>query len=46
MKKTEQHEEDQNGEEDSNLFIDNGELHFGKEIENSESKSKPKEARK
>ena len=31
MKKIEQHEEDQNGEEGPDLFIDNGELYFGKE---------------
>ena len=35
MKKTEQHEEDQNGEKSPGLFIDNGELYFGKEVENT-----------
>ena len=35
MKKTEQHEEDQNGEESPDLFIDNGELYFGKEVKNT-----------
>ena len=42
MKKNEQHEEDQNGEEGPDLFIDNGEIYFGKEVENtSEPKSEP-----
>ena len=35
MKRNEQHEEDQNGEEGPDLFIDNGELYFGKEVENT-----------
>ena len=35
MKKTEQHEEDQNGEEGPDLFVDNGELYIGKEVEDT-----------
>ena len=35
MKKNEQHEEDQNGEEGPDLFIDNGELYFGKKVEST-----------
>ena len=35
MKKTEHHEEDQNGEKGTDLFIDNGELYFGIDVENT-----------
>jgi len=35
MKKTEQHEKDQNGEEGPDLFSTIGELYFGKEVENT-----------
>ena len=35
MQRNEQHEEDQNGDEGPDLFIDNGELYFGIEAENT-----------
>jgi len=44
MKKTEQHEDDQNGEEGPDLFIDNGELYFGIEVENTcDNKDRPRQ---